>query len=287
MAGRPKKVDDPKYFDVSKPGQAKPVSTSRPVIINHNDAVKDTVINENPATEEVVAAPSVARKVIKPLTSQAPVEVSEPAPSVGTAQADTVPSAPPVKNLVPKQDEDSSEQITVTTTKSKTEKPVTIPGVTDTPTVEAQTESTDSTSAPVSDKAAKESSNDTVKEVESEESKPEVEPENKENTEAEADNTAEVSDAASVDALAEAGEKKKTEQKELEEQQKRDAALQELIDSKKYFVPLSHDSGSRHRHGHGWLAVLALIFLLAAAYFIVDAGLIDIGFDVPFDVLPQ
>jgi hypothetical protein len=88
------------------------------------------------------------------------------------------------------------------------------------------------------------------------------------------------SDSANVDALAEVTEKKKNEAKEAEEQARRDAALQGLIDSKQYIVPIAHDSG---KGGHRGLWVLFIIILLAAgAYAAIDAGAIDVGIELPY-----
>ena len=74
---------------------------------------------------------------------------------------------------------------------------------------------------------------------------------------------------------------------EAEEQAKRDAEVQQLITSKKYFVPLAHDSSKKHTSKAPAVIILILILLAAGAYAVVDLGLVKPGFDVPYHVLKK
>jgi hypothetical protein len=95
------------------------------------------------------------------------------------------------------------------------------------------------------------------------------------------------SQSAEVDALAENVASKKEAEKIAEEQLKHDAAIQELVDSKKYFVPLDHDS-TKKKSGNMPVVVLLVILILAlAGYAVVDLGIVKPGFDVPVHVLKK
>lgn len=71
MAGRPKSIDKTRVFDVAKPNKAKPLGTSRPVIVNHADSVVDSSVvtsGDSVASKSALKAPSEGRKIIQPLT---------------------------------------------------------------------------------------------------------------------------------------------------------------------------------------------------------------------------
>ena len=93
------------------------------------------------------------------------------------------------------------------------------------------------------------------------------------------------SESASVDALADSIAAKKQSEKDAEEIEKREAATQELITSKKYYVPLAHDSTKQKTSQTPLLAFVAVIALLIIGYVLVDLGTVDPGFDVPFHIL--
>jgi DNA helicase IV len=95
------------------------------------------------------------------------------------------------------------------------------------------------------------------------------------------------SESASVDALADSVASKKQNDKALEEQQKRDAVVQELINSKKYIVPLAHDSTKMKSSKAPMTIMLLLLIVVVVAYALVDLGTIDVGFDVPYHILKK
>jgi hypothetical protein len=93
----------------------------------------------------------------------------------------------------------------------------------------------------------------------------------------------ESSDAAVVDAVAEQVGAKKKEDAESEEEKKRLAELEKLIAEKKYFVPI----GKAHRKSNRitLFVTLFLFFVLVGLLAAIDAGLLDAGFDLPFDII--
>lgn len=67
-----------------------------------------------------------------------------------------------------------------------------------------------------------------------------------------------------------------------EEEAKKQAAIQELIDSKKFFIPV-HQTVSKNT---AWVwIVLWIAVVIAGAVLAVDAGYIDIGVGLPFDLI--
>lgn len=95
----------------------------------------------------------------------------------------------------------------------------------------------------------------------------------------------EMSDAASVEALASTAETKKQAAKKAEEQAKREAELNELIASKKYFVPVKHGVGGSSGARLALFLLIGILALLAGAYLLVDAGVIDLGIELPYEII--
>lgn len=93
-----------------------------------------------------------------------------------------------------------------------------------------------------------------------------------------------VSDDAVVDAVLEQVGDKKQETKQSEEDRKRQELVDKLVEEKKYFVPIAHEAAKRN-------SKLALIILGALLPLIIglglaaDAGLVDLGFKMPFDFI--
>lgn len=266
-AGRPKSIDNNKVFDISKPNKSRPMGTSRPVIVNHGAMVKDpVVIDVDGAAKkpETMSPPSVTRKIISPMSDKEPKKPAEPE-AVAATTAPAVETAP-------------EAAVETTITASGDNKPSEVEG--------SRAEDTEA-SVPEADVKNEDEAagTDEKTEPDSEEVKPEEEAAEK--PEENSAETPETSEAAAVDVLAEVSQNKKTENKELAEEAKRDAALQQLIDSKKYVVPLAHDS-SKRSGGKGALVILLVLILLAAgAYLAIDAKLIDVNVNLPYHFFPQ
>lgn len=287
-AGRPRSIDDSKVFDVAKPGKTKPLGTSRPVVVNHSMAVKDATVVE-PADEnnESMLAPSVTRKIISPISAeeekpeQSPRSsitiMSEPDEQPGASEAGQITIKTRVKpdtkaeNDADKSDDKLAEPEPAALEEEGNEQP-------------SEDESINQNSPEQPEKTEEENPAEASAEV-----KTEVAADTGSSQSAEEPKSAEVSssESASVDALAEASERPKIDQKVAEEQAKKEAALQELIDSKKYVVPLSHDSSGRAGHKTIWFSLLFIVLLAAGAYIAIDAKVININIELPYHFFQQ
>lgn len=92
-------------------------------------------------------------------------------------------------------------------------------------------------------------------------------------------------EAAGVDELAKAAEAKKLASKEAEEQAKRDAELQKLIDSKKYAVPISGGSKGGGKVAAVFVAVIILMAVIG--YILVDMGVVGSNIKLPFEFFKE
>jgi len=288
-AGRPKSIVDSKVFDVAKPGKSKPMGTSRPVIISHAAPIKDaTVINVN-GTEEVPAqmsAPSVTRKVISPISTGAAAK-PETKPTITVISDTDKPELATAPLVAEAKVEEPVADIPEETVKSEADD-----SPKDSPAAETETAKADEAEASAEAEKSVEEKPETPVTDEGTEPAPEAEtkkagPEEESNT----DDTTETeeksdestgSEAASVDALAEASGKSKEDAKKAEEDAKKEAALQEMIASKKYFVPLAHDSSQKKGSSRALVVLLILIILVAGAYLAIDAEVIKTSIKLPF-----
>lgn len=92
-------------------------------------------------------------------------------------------------------------------------------------------------------------------------------------------------EAAVVDAVAGQADlgKKNTQAKIDADEQKKQEELDKLIAEKKYFVPVGQVA---HRRNQRTVMVLILLIVVAAAlYAAVDAELLDVGIELPFDFI--
>lgn len=93
------------------------------------------------------------------------------------------------------------------------------------------------------------------------------------------------SDSAAIDSLATNAEAKKAASKVAEEEQKKADKIQGLIDSKKYYVPIvegGHKASSQRFAT--WLLIILLVFAILV-YLAIDAGYLDVGISLPFDLI--
>lgn len=347
MAGRPKSIDETRVFDVAKPGKAKPLGTSRPVIVNHADAVADSsVVNDkpvNPLNKSELRAPSEGRKIIQPLsTSSADEEhpskaeetsgikiLREPKKAVKKSKSikvveeaqeeperiiDLDKADKPTDDLLdgdPKEiDADELKDLEIAMNaepaEEETEQPeernneplLVSPDAKNEPeTDEADQGILEKTSEEADDELTKKDEQTEVT-VESEEEvtvdttdeKPRVEsPDNTDNEDGEGMDsvTPAGSEKAEVDALAEASQKNKATQKAADEQARIDKQLNSLIESKKYFVPLAHDSSPKRSHRKWGISFLLLILVVVGTYLAIDYKLVGASINLPFHFFPS
>lgn len=261
MAGRPKKIEDNKVFDISRPNKAKPLATSRPVITKISDDVTDDVVNVavKPQAEEktLLSAPSVSKKVIQPIKDD-PKEAQD---AGTTSNEEPTLSAPEL----PIQQEDIKDN---TSTESLVKEEVgPTPELEGVETNDAVPEETTQT------EASKEVVESDTKNEETESVDSEQDPK---------DGESEINEEeATVGAVIGQTSKK---QKDGALNPEIDLAVKDLIESKKYFVPLSHDSGKK-KHGIGLWAIFLVLVLLVGAYVAVDANLIGSDIELPFEII--
>jgi len=269
MAGRPKAIEDSRVFDISKPAQSKPLGTSRPVITQHDSVEDDSV------TKTSRHAPSVATKIIQPLQVAAE-DAAEPVDDmkkevdeeVKLDEANFTSSKLPIEE--PEETKEEHETVPVIINKVvKEEDHEEEPEIELKPREETEEQSNEH-KTPVEKEEHKSE----------EEAKPEEEFEDKEKLQPE-EPTEKTQESATVDALAENAKAKK-ETKESK-QLAVDAKIQELVTSKKYFVPLAHDAGKKS--GHKLIWILLVLGLIAGIYLMLDAGVVGGNVSLPFEFI--
>lgn len=92
------------------------------------------------------------------------------------------------------------------------------------------------------------------------------------------------SETAVVEAVADqATEDKKKENKLSDEEKAKQAAVQKLVDEKKYFVPIGQVG--RRRNRRVLVAAAVVLVLLAGAYLAVDADVVDVNINLPVNLI--
>lgn len=109
----------------------------------------------------------------------------------------------------------------------------------------------------------------------SEDSKPEEEADKPEST-----------GAGAIGALADEASDKRQSQKAKEEEEKKQAHIEELIKNGKYHLPVHDAAYSGGRAFSLFINTLLIVLLLAVGAILAhDAGYIDLGLDLPFDLI--
>lgn len=125
---------------------------------------------------------------------------------------------------------------------------------------------------------------------ESEPSKGKPESDTKPSDESSADKPAEtddeVSDTAVVDAVLDQVDDKKEQTAEDKAAEERQNLVNKLVAEKKYFLPLA---AAQHRRNNRIMLIVlvALLPLIVGVVLAVDAGILDIGISLPFDLIKQ
>jgi len=93
-------------------------------------------------------------------------------------------------------------------------------------------------------------------------------------------------DSAAIESLAGEAEAKQKNKKQDEEIAKKAAEIENLIQSKKYNLPI-HDASYRSKSLFTTLLNIILILMVLAALFVlaIDAKLINVGLELPFDLI--
>lgn len=91
-------------------------------------------------------------------------------------------------------------------------------------------------------------------------------------------------DSAAVGELASQAAKSKSDAQNEDKQKAKQEALDKLIADKKYYVPVGHVQKRGKNHSAIFI-ILMLFVALATVYAMVDAGIVDIGIEVPVDLI--
>jgi hypothetical protein len=290
-----------KVMDVSMPGKGAIMPTSRPVITpvikdQSSESGKQAVQIEEVKTLE---APSASRRIILPISDESstpsenegikstlPIEVQGEDAEVEAQTIDVANTSPdtnaetvndePITEKTEGVEQSGAKEVTVEPDKATPEPEAS-------PVIEETLPSKKDTTKPVTPETPTPIATDTEETPKTEqtsEKKPEV-------TDTVSD-APESSDAAGVDALVDGVETKKEQAKKAEEQIKKDAALEELIASKKYFVPIGVESSSPNHKKSSPVFIILLVLilvLLGAGYLAVDAKLLDVDIKLPYDLI--
>ena len=296
--------NDKKVMDISKPGKGKVVATSRPV-------VAPITSNTEAETAPEISSPSAARKVIQPITPADELigeESKEPKKAPAKATSIKIITNTPEDNEEPVEVKPVEEDKPVPETSEEPapeepkEEPKEEPEKEETP-AEPEAPAAETPEPDAQEEVPQEEPEqpaETPPELKPEpvsEEKPPVEPpapadapkpaEPKDAPPAEAAPPVPDagSDSANVDAIAQSAETKKEAARKAEEKAKKDAELQNLIDSKQYFVPIGHHAAATKK-GRGLIVFLAvLIAVIVVAYLAVDSELVDVGLKLPYDLI--
>jgi hypothetical protein len=310
MARKPSEETN-KVMDVSMPGKGKIMPTSRPVIA---PIAKDTVSDSGKPAQDMaevkpLEAPSVSRKVIQPISGDnqdtsasdgesakpgLPIEVTgdeldaDPESVNVTTSEKSVPSEPAADSS--EQPAPTEETVEEETAKEVASEPVPVAAQDVSPVIEEtipKKKTIQPTSSDLPKRADEAAADEPQESTEQSPIKEEVTDDKPDVTDT-VTAPAEGSDAAGVDALVDSVETKKEAARKADEQAQKAAALDELIASKKYFVPIGVENPGQHakKQGHGF--TVFLLFLLVAVvggYLAIDAELLDVGIALPYDLI--
>jgi hypothetical protein len=247
-------------FDVSKPGKSAPDASGRPLIIGHRPIVKDPMMNDT-TKEEDQKPISTSGKNIVPLNADVSDEEAEPQQDTDKdAEAD--PKSTENENASSKAEPDTAKE---------TEKAKDTDNKQDETAPEQTEEKSDSKEAD-----SQKSSTKATEQAKSESSSDQT-PDEHAGSE---DDSAVIVDAV----VGQATIKKKGRDAEDEDTAKK-AAIEKLIQEKKYFVKISPPNRKRNSKIAVFVLTFLLIFGAVGALLAADAGLVNLGFKPPFDLI--
>ncbi len=250
------KNEDKKVFDVAKPGKTAASASSRPLIIGHKNMLKDPMVKDAEPSDLASKADNVS----------APTE-PEDKPSGNPKLPETLqePTTAPAVAKVKLQPLNEGEEV-------KIKKPSKIKIIPDQPESGEEPET-----APTVEDTIAEEPKQSIKKTEAK-VKDETE---EQDTSASTEPT--TSESAAVDAMAVQAEAQKKAEQEAKEITARQALVDKLVAEKKYFVPIN--VSSRRRHSRWSIVIFVVLILIIGAYIAADAGLIDLGFKLPIDLI--
>lgn len=303
------KAQAAKVFDITAPGKSMPSSNARPIIITHRSVVQDPMVSAHAATpQSTEAGESITinrskRIRIEPLHADDLQEA--PKQSEGEANEDTS-DAEATPNALQAIVGDVEDEPSITTNLDAAPEP---------PVEDAQKETPKETeAAPAAAELSDEPASPQPDEPAEPESEPESEPALDETLEAEAAVSTEFASAPAadpkptpepepepepapapepqpadepdeVDAMAAQAVAKKGKKNEETEAAEALAAAKKLAESKQYNVPISSPHGGHVAHAVLGVFVALLVIAVVGGILAIDAEIIDVNIDLPFDLL--
>lgn len=259
----PKKTNSPadkKIFDVAKPGKSAPTASGKPIIITNRPILKDPMVVDKSGQDTATATPLAPSKPstrikISPLDDALKEELATPT----STDEGEVPAEKSDAELTP----------------AAVEEGATIPTESEvTATPEVKTETTEvppaaeATDAPAPSESAEPAANEAPAEKPAEDTTPATE----EQPTAAAEEAV-ATEAAPADNTTTEGDAQKPLSKADEEaarkEAERQAELQKLIDSKKFYLPIDRKGKRRTK----WHVALGVIFIVVLAVAWVDIAL--------------
>jgi len=249
---KPKKNSEPGIMDVSKPGKAKPSATSKPIIITNRPLLQDPMVVDDESKEaDSPLSPVKSKVTIQPITVK-----SDESDGAGPVTVSTEPQEEVVETAAPE---------------SKPEpEAATKPVVTEPETEQTSKDEPAAIKPPVEKEETAEQPKPTPADTEPPASEPA-----KETAENEADD--ETPAKTDKNAPMSPEEQEAATKKVEEEKAEHTAAIQKLVDTEQYFLPINSVESRKVKR---FIALgAALIILLAAAWVDValDAGLVQLG----------
>lgn len=269
-----KKKPSKKIIDVAQPGKTPPAGNSKSVIVTNRPIMKDPMMVDEAAGAEKPAEKVVAKSeaVIAPLADNATKDESKDKASAGSKKADAA-----VEEELKKEDDKKTIAVLAEEAAVKKEEAV-----------EAdKTDETDSSAEPAGEETAPETELPDVppeSDSDSEADKPESE-KPAENVTAEADDMPDEEPVAETDKTDDKPEsdQPKTDQsvaeadaEEAAKQEKHDAAIKKLVDSKQYFLPINSVEKRRSKRVMALGIILSILLVLLWIDIALDASLIEI-----------
>ena len=268
-----KKDDNKKLADVAKPGTTAPDATARPIIVTNRPILQDPMVVEAASSADASEKSSVPATTSSTKVTIKPITVTDNTASDETGAASS--SDETVKSDDTEAETDTSVPVKIDSkTTKKTAKAAATEPVSDADTTQEEEASTDIDTATSADaqKPAEEASETTA------------DTEQAGSTNENTDSEAETSDNESSDESSAEAPKPETPEaadaaakKAAEDEAKHDAAVEQIAESKQYFLPIKTEEQRKTARfallGTLLIVVLGLTWLDVA----LDAGLVQLG----------
>lgn len=260
--------DKPKVFDIAKPGSSTPPATSRPVIISRTGVNVDPMVSATPRPGAVPpAAPAVANV-------QAAVDANGPA-EAGPAEGG------PAQELL--KTPDLAEAIKAIESEAAGATPPAVENAGTAKAASATHVDVIPSDKPAADAPKPTGSTRVIMPIRNETGAPKDEAPQADPADANNPAPPAASPAPAVDdPMDDAG---KTDGQRAAVPAEDMAHIEDLIAKKTYFVPIGQHSGAGGSGNAVLTGILLGLIVLAGIVYVLDAGIVDIGYELPFDLI--